>query len=389
MISVEFLDGKAIYHRVKIAFETPFFAPVLEDIFMGEKIYQKGMKNIFGNLDVSSLFMAFGQEIYFSGNRPFQEDLDSIPMPAWDLINIPQYSKGLNINGFLAKLPYATLFTSRACPYKCIYCHAVFGKQFRAQSPERVLEEVELLYRRFGVREIHVFDDVFNFDRNRVMSISEMVLKRGIKMKFAFPNGVRGDIMTRDVIQALIRAGTYCITYAIETASPRLQRLIKKNLNIDRANEAIKWTFEEGAIPCGFFMFGFPTETREEMEQTIQFARNSKLLKALFFSVVPFPRTDLFKLVEKTYPELKLGYNFSPAMYYWSQRPYYNDVSGIDVWSIQARAWRVFYMTPWRVPHFFRRLPKNTSFFRVIYEGVTSSLLGLGRIEEQVEISSN
>jgi len=326
-------------------------------------------------------------QLYFAGHRPFEEDLDSIPIPAWDLIDIPPYSKAMSMNGFIAEKPYAGLFTSRACPYRCIYCHRIFGKKFRAQSTERVLEEIELLHHKFGVRELHIYDDIFNFNHRRVMAITEGVLERGIDMKFAFPNGIRGDIMTREMIKTLVRAGAYSITYAVETASSRLQKLINKNLNLDKVFECIEWTFEEGAIPCGFFMLGFPTETLEEMESTLKFACRSKMLKALFFCVVPFPQTELYRLVQETYPDHDFSYDFSPGMYYWSQKPFYSEVSGIDVEAIQARAWKTFYTDPWRVWNIIKRFPKNSSFMRGISRGILT-MMGLGRREDSVEVGA-
>lgn len=327
-------------------------------------------------------------KIIFGGSRSFEEDLDSLPMPAWDLVDFKRYSRFYSMNSFIARNPHASIFTSRACPYKCAYCHSIFGKQFRAQSPERTLDEIELLSRKFGVAELQIYDDVFNFNRDRVIAISDGLLKRGINMKFSFPNGVRGDIMTHDMIKALSRMGAYSITYAVETASPRIQRLIHKNLNLDKMLEVVEWTYDEGIIPCGFHMFGFPTETREEIEQTIQYASRSKMLRALFFMVVPFPRTDLYKLARETYPNYDFSYDFSPKMYYYSQHNYFTDVTGIDLEALTRRAWWEFYIKPWRMKDILKRFPKNWSLLRAIYAGLVYGWMGLGITEEKPELAS-
>jgi len=325
-------------------------------------------------------------EVSFGGPRDFQEDLDSLPIPAWDLLDLRPYSHQITMNGLLARRPYAALFTSRACPYKCIYCHGIFGKKFRAQSAERVLEEIGMLEARYGAREIHIYDDVFNFDRGRAMAIMEGVASRGIEMKFAFPNGIRADIMTRDMVKSFARAGVYSITYAIETASPRLQRLIRKNLNLDLAREVIEWTFDEGIIPCGFFMFGFPTETLEEMEQTRKFACGSKMLSAVFFTVVPFPRSELYDMVREYYPDYKMPYDFSPHMQYWSEKPYYGEVTGIDMMKMRYRALKSFYLDPWRIWHMVDRFPKNLSYLRVVYSSLKYWFANYGRKVEDLKI---
>lgn len=339
--------------------------------------------------DMSGLAQRVDEEITFGGVRPPIEDLDSLPMPAWDLIDLKGYSnfpKFTSMNTFLARTPYAPLFTSRACPYRCAYCHSIFGKKFRAQSPQRVLEEIELLHKRYGAKEFHIYDDIFNFDRGRVLEICEEIKRRGLDIKFAFPNGVRGDLMTKDVLQALIQAGAYSITYAVETASPRIQRLIHKNLDLDKVYQAVEWTYEFGAIPCGFFMLGFPSETLEEMKRTISYAVHSKMLRALFFSVVPVPRTELFEIAKRAYPDYDFSYELSPTMYYWAEKPFYNKVSSIDVETLTHKAWGDFYLKPWRMWNLLLRLPKNITFFDTIFNGVAYGWFALGRQEEKIEI---
>lgn len=319
-------------------------------------------------------------ELKFGGVRPFIEDLDSLPFPAWDLVKLLPYSRRvINMQGLLAASPYAPLFTSRACPYRCVYCHQNFGKKFRAQSAERTIEEIDMLTKKFNVKEIHIFDDVFNLDSQRVLDICEGILRKGLKIKISFPNGIRGDLLGKEVLSALSRAGTYLITYAVETATPRIQKMIHKNLDLEKIKQTIEWSFDMGIIPAGFFMFGFPTETEEEMRNTVKFALNSKLLKALFFCVVPFPRTELYDLIKKTYPQLDFSYDFTGAMHYWSTTPYYTQVTGIDVATIQKRAWAKFFLDPWRLWTILKRYPKNWNFINTAYQSIFSTFLAFGR----------
>ena len=92
-------------------------------------------------------------------------DLDSLALPAWDLVDFKEYSKHCSMNAYLHSTPWAIIFTSRACPYQCTYCHNIFGKKFRTRSVEHVLSEIELLVRDHGVREIQIVDDkiVYNW----------------------------------------------------------------------------------------------------------------------------------------------------------------------------------------------------------------------------------
>lgn len=235
-------------------------------------------------------------EVIVNPPREFIRDIDTIPFPAWDLINLKRYSKIPNWNGILFKKYYAPIITSRGCVYNCIYCHKLFGKEFRARTAENVISEMEFLYKDYDIREFHIIDDLFNFDLERIRDICNGIINKRLKIKISFPNGIRVDKMDKETLLLLKKAGTYKINYAIETASPRLQKFIKKNVNLEKAKKTIEETSKSGIITFGFFMFGFPTETAAEMEETISFAVDSKLDTAKFFKAIPFANTELATL---------------------------------------------------------------------------------------------
>jgi anaerobic magnesium-protoporphyrin IX monomethyl ester cyclase len=111
----------------------------------------------------------------------------------------------------------------------------------------------------------------------RLKAIMEEVNRRWPgKLKFTFPNGLRGDILDEEVINALSEAGTYLVCIAVETVTPRLQKLVEKNLDIEKTRNAIKLFGKHNIQVNGFFMLGFPTETPEEIKATIKFANLSK-----------------------------------------------------------------------------------------------------------------
>ena len=282
-----------------------------------------------------------------TGTRPPIEDLDSLPLPAWDLIDFKKYSLQPSMNSFVKNSPWALFFTSRACPFQCVYCHSIFGKKVRKRSVEHVMAELELLYHTHGVREIHIVDDIFNLDAERAKKICDEIVARGIKISIAFPNGLRGDRMDPELIKKLKAAGCYTITYAIETATPRLQKRIKKNLDLDKVRETIRLTDAEGLITQGFFMLGFPGETEQEMEDTINFAISTKLTRAWFFTVVVYPRTGLYDIAREEYPNFDFtGFGDFFDLRYWSETPFYTRVTGVDLYKIQSRAYRQFFLRP-------------------------------------------
>jgi len=186
---------------------------------------------------------------------------------------------------------YATLFTSRGCPYKCSYCHDLFTKKFRWRSAEDVVAEIAFLVDNHGVVEFQIVDDIFNLHKPRLKRIFALVKERypDKRLYFSFPNGLRGDIIDRETVQAMKEGGVYQATVAIETVTGRLQELIEKNLDVEKARRAIEYFDEAGFIVAGFFMLGFPTETPKEIWDTIRFALRSRLSVAQFFTVVPQP----------------------------------------------------------------------------------------------------
>ncbi|OGP60645.1 MAG: hypothetical protein A2V67_10470 [Deltaproteobacteria bacterium RBG_13_61_14] len=308
-------------------------------------------------------------------------ELDSIPLPAWDLIDFKRYAVQYSMNAFSHSPPWAVLFTSRACPYQCTYCHNVFGKKVRYRSVENVMAEIELLTKTYGVRELHIVDDIFNLDLERAKRICDEIVARGLKVKIAFPNGLRGDHMDRELIRKLKQAGCYTITYAVETASPRLQKLIKKNLNLDKVREAIAWTYEEGMIPQAFLMLGFPGETLEEMKMTVDYTVNSKLLRGMFFTVVIYPRTGLYELAQQEYPHFDFSRWNMFDLRYSSETPFYTKATGIDLFKIQRDAYRRFFFRPQTLAVILWRFPKNMFFLRSIYWGLRNTFISLLKLE--------
>jgi len=240
--------------------------------------------------------------IFETGARELIADLDKVAFPAWDLIDIKRYAAYPNWNGMVWEKSYAPILTSRGCSYYCIYCHNLFGKKVRARSVDNLLSEIILLYNDYGIREFHIIDDFFNFDIERLKIICKAIIAKKLKIKISFPNALRVDRMDKEAVTLLKKAGAYKINYAIETASPRLQKLIRKNLDLDKAREIIDFTSKEGIICFGYFMMGFPTETVKEIKQTISFAVKSRLDSAKFFKVVAHKNTELARCVAQKYP---------------------------------------------------------------------------------------
>jgi radical SAM superfamily enzyme YgiQ (UPF0313 family) len=280
------------------------------------------------------------------------EDLDALPMPAWDLVDFDKYAKVRNFMSLLKGKRYAPIFTSRGCPYLCTYCHDIFGKKFRWRSPENVAAEVALL-RGLGVDELQIVDDIFNMNPRRMKAVCRAI--EPYRMHITCPNGLRFDILDEEGCEALVRAGTYGACVAIETITPRLQELIKKRLKVDRAQQAIGWMADRGVLVRGFFMLGFPTETLEEIEATVKYAVDSDLTQAYFFNVVPQPGTPLYDLAMQ---ENAAALQSQTLQEYNANTTWYAAAHGVDMRKVIKRAYfRFFVLSPRRWPRLVRMMP--------------------------------
>jgi len=312
-----------------------------------------------------------GNIVWENPREPIQ-DLDTIPYPAWDIIDIDTYAKHGRA-GNIKRGRFLPLFTSRGCPYGCFYCHNLFGKRFRARSPENVIGELRLMVEKYGVHDIEVVDDIFNLDLDRAKAICRGILD--LNMLLVFPNGLRADRLDQELIHLMAQAGTTNLAVAVETASPRLQKTICKNLDLDRVKEAISWADSEGIITNGYFMLGFPSETAEEIRETIAYAEQTDLFFASFFIVTPYPGTPLWEQTmtetESTTLDFK-SYNYLSG--------YFNlaDVSETELRKLQREAYRRFYRKKrWKI---------IKTAFKLRLDWKNAAWLWFGRMRDQAQL---
>ncbi len=268
----------------------------------GERTFSELVKALSGGRPlkgVEGLVYKEDGDVIATPPRPLIENLDELPFPAFHLFPERKLNLRVDAHGLDTRDKYMEVFTSRGCPYECVYCHKMFGRRFRARSPENVLEEVELLYHKFGIREIHIEDDCFNLDIKRAKRILDLLASSGMKLKLRFPNGVRADYVDEELIVKMKEAGAYQVSFGVETASPRIMKLIKKRLDLRRVEEAVKLALKHGLTVRGFFMIGFPGETKEEIWQTIDYAKNLDVHFASISIVTPYPGTELYEIASR------------------------------------------------------------------------------------------
>jgi radical SAM superfamily enzyme YgiQ (UPF0313 family) len=292
-----------------------------------------------------------------SPDRISMVDMDSLPYPAYHLLPWQKYHPHPP-HGMA--MPFGALVTSRGCPYRCAYCSKpVFGSKFRAQSPDRVVEEIVYLKQKFGVKEIAFYDDTFTIDKDRVHAIADKIVAK--KLKIAWTCETRVNLVDKELLAHMKRSGCYTVAYGIESASPEIIKTLQKDITLKQVEAAIRAHKEVGLQVVGYFMLGSPGETPETIQQTIDYAKELKVDFAQFSVTTPFPGTELYEIYKRINPG---NIDWEKFIYAGTDNPT-NPVFESDKLTREAlvkwtaRAYREFYLRP---SYVWQRLQRCTSW---------------------------
>jgi len=306
-----------------------------------------------------------GEIVQNPGETPIVEDMDDIPFPAYDLIDLPKYWK-LESMGVAAPGRYAVLSTSRGCPYDCNWCHKISGRKYRAQSAQRVADDMERLNREYGVACFEIVDDVFNLHSRRVHEFSNLIRQKNLKINFGFPNGIRTDILTEEVVDALVSAGMNSASYALESGSPRIQKLCGKRLDIEGFMRGVELCARRKVYGRGFAMMGHPTEMESDLERTTKILCDSPLHLCLVFTVTPFPGTELYRIALEKFPEKMKSLSYEGANYHTIDVNL-SEVPDKVLKTHINKTYRRFYLSPFRLARIVRDIPNKKRLYGGFY----------------------
>ena len=203
------------------------------------------------------------------GDGAIPENLDDLPFPDYGLIDLNKYEQHLSY-AYNHKRQ-GVLLTSRGCPFLCTYCNTFAGKDARLRSAENIVAEMEQMSRDHLIHDFYFVDDIFNLSRSRTEEVFRRIVQSGQDWRLYFVNGLRADLMTRELVDLMADAGTVWVTYAIESGSSRIQKLVKKKMHLDRAAEIINHSQDRGLVVNVNTMYGFPTETAAEAQATLDY----------------------------------------------------------------------------------------------------------------------
>ncbi len=230
-----------------------------------------------------------------SGQSRVIEDLDSLPLPARDLIDIRDYEP---LPNQYRNLPVVHIVTSRGCPFGCRFCSNIFGQRLRQRSAKSVLDEIRQCVRDLDAREVYFYDDTLTANRKWVRSLCEGLIEENIKVSWSC--FARIDTVDRETLDLMRKAGCWNIFYGIEAGYQECLDRIFKNITLDRIRSAIDMTRDAGIEIRASFMLGFPWESPKEGMKTIQFAKSLDIEYAQFNLFTPFPGIPLLEEAKKS-----------------------------------------------------------------------------------------
>jgi anaerobic magnesium-protoporphyrin IX monomethyl ester cyclase len=215
--------------------------------------------------------------------------LDQIPFPAREELKMQFYDENAS-----------TIFTSRGCPQQCIFCsRPVFGTQWRGHSPEYVLKEIEHLITEYGVSTLSVLDDNFSVDLDRAEKILDGIIAKKWKLGIYFWNGMRADHITKTLVTKLKKAGCTAINFGVESVDPDVMSFIRKGVNIEQLETAIRLTREAGIRVNVFLMIGNPGDIAQFADKIITFVENVRVDGVHLSMATPLLGTKFWDWVEK------------------------------------------------------------------------------------------
>ncbi len=287
-------DTNSVYDYLNADFgfkgEAEIGFPMLVDYIAGENIELK---------DIPGLIWKKEKEVIVNAQE-FIENLDDLNHPSWDIIKPNDYPLAPH-GAFFKRKPIAQVFATRGCPFSCTFCagFTISGRKIRYRSVKNLVDEIEMLHKQYGINEIHIEDDNFSFKRQFVIDFCNELINRKIDIAWTCPNGVRLDTLDKELIGLMKKSGLYAISVGIESGSEKILKDMKKGVSKEKIKEKIELLDKAGLDIAGFFILGYPSETIEDMNATIDFACKLPLKRASFMTFKPFPGTEAAKQIEE------------------------------------------------------------------------------------------
>lgn len=226
--------------------------------------------------------------------RDYIKNLDSLPMPARDLLPNYKYFDPI------LKNPFTFLLGGRGCPYQCVFCNwpqTISGRRYRVRSPENIVDEIEYTLENYQFKSILFNDDTFTANRDHAIAVCDEILRRGLRLDWACY--ARADIDDEELLKRLKAAGCYLLKVGIESSNQTILDGVKKGYKVENVEKGIKLMLDMRFHVHATFVIGLPGETKETIKETIQFAIELDPTTVQFSSAIPYPGTEFYELLDR------------------------------------------------------------------------------------------
>lgn len=283
--------------------------PTVDFIVIGEGEQQLELlancfqNQVFNNLkDIPSFaFRDNNGQIVITERDGFINDLDSLPIPDWDMINLDRYYADHSSWYNPKKLHFKTcipILTSRSCPFSCNFCacHITMGRKFRKRSPERVVDEIQMLHEQKGQNYFGFIDDNVNLDKDHIIEICNEIIRRDLDIQYETTCGVHIASLSDEVINAMADSGCVFVRLPLEHGNDYIRdKIIGKNLPREKIFSAVQQLKNRKIFTSSMFIMGFPEDTVDTLEDTYQMICELQLDLNYVFNLIPFPGTRVFQ----------------------------------------------------------------------------------------------
>ena len=309
---------------------------------------EETLKDLLGELSkaqpdlsaVAGLIFSREGQIVRTPTRPFIKDLDSLPLPAWDLL--PSLTDPYRLSIVGTKSDRATaIVTSRGCPGRCTFCdRSVFGTRYRGYSARYVLRMIDVLINHYGIEDLLIYDDNFVANGKRLQEICECLIQGNYDISWSCC--ARVDMVNPGKLALMKKAGCWQIEFGIESGSPKILECMNKRITLEKVEQAVRWAKEAGIMTRGNFIFGYLGETKATLNETLEFLLRLDLDYFQQTFLTPYPGSEVYKTAlqygqaDLDWTNLNnLAINFVP-----------HGLTSEDLSNFSRKAFRRFYLRP-------------------------------------------
>lgn len=226
------------------------------------------------------------------------ENLDELPFPdysSFDMNRYMNFGQKYTQNFQFRRFPVGQTITTRGCPYQCTFCSSnrIYGRKITMRSAENVLKEIEILVKKYGMKELIIVDDNFLLNRERALKIMQGIIERKYDLVWK-SNNLPIFLMDDEIIEKMKESGCYQVSVSIESGCPNTLKRMKKPINLDKIKPVIEKIKKEGVELISNFVIGFPGDTWEDIRECFQYAESIDIDYVLFSIATPLPATELY-----------------------------------------------------------------------------------------------